>query len=211
MRDKRQNIIKVRPTFSIICEGECELWYFQMLRRNERALNLHLKPEIPQKKKLKDQFELVKENSNNYDKVYWIIDFDVVHNESRETPKGKFSALNELKNYCNQLEVKHKNVRVIINNPCLEFWFLLHFEVTGKFFKSCDEAGTQFKKYLPDYEKTQKYFTQNYDIYKKLKFNLNIAIENAKKLKSFTFENPNFALSEMFLLFEDAVIKEAIK
>jgi len=40
---------------------------------------------------------------------------------------------------------------------------------------------------------------------------LRTAIEDAKKLLGFNFENSNFALSEMYLLFGDAVIKKVVK
>lgn len=75
MRTKR-NTPKRKPRYAFIVEGECEFWYIQMLKRNERSLRVDLKPEIPQKKKLKDQYKKVIESSKEYDKVFWIIDFD---------------------------------------------------------------------------------------------------------------------------------------
>ncbi len=41
-----------------------------MLKRNERTINVALKPEIPQKKKLIDQFKNVVELSADYDKIF---------------------------------------------------------------------------------------------------------------------------------------------
>jgi hypothetical protein len=64
--------------FAIIVDGDCESWYLQMLKRNEKSINVDLKPEIPQNKKLKEQFEKVTELSKHYDKVFWIIDYDVI-------------------------------------------------------------------------------------------------------------------------------------
>ncbi|MBP9134766.1 MAG: RloB domain-containing protein [Saprospiraceae bacterium] len=57
--------------------------------------------------------------------------------------------------YRTDLTENYENVVVIVNNPCLEFWFLLHFEKTSKYFNTCSSAETQLKKYLPNYEKTQ--------------------------------------------------------
>lgn len=211
MRQIKNLSFKSKPAFAIIVDGECEFWYFQMLKRNERALRVDLKPEIPQKKKISEQFDKVIEYSKHYDRVFWIIDFDVISSESRVVKKGEKSALNEFKEYHKIIEAKYSNVTIIVNNPCLEFWFLLHFEQTGKYYDTCDSSSKQLKKYLPDYEKTQKYFTtQNNDIYLKLLKNKTTAIINAKKLGAFESENTSVALSEMFLILEDKLIKEVV-
>jgi hypothetical protein len=211
MRTKR-NTPKKKPRYAFIVEGECEFWYIQMLKRNERSLRVDLKPEIPQKKKLKDQYKKVIESSKEYDKVFWIIDFDVLIKESREIKKGAKTPIQYLKEYTQKISSKYKNVEVIINNPCVEFWILLHFERTGKFFNNCESATKQMKKHLPDYEKTQKYYTkQNDDIYKKLKPNLNIAIDNSKKVNGFDFNNPEKGTCQMDSIFETKSIKNGLE
>jgi RloB-like protein len=198
----------VKPVFALLVDGECEFWYFQMLKRNERALRVDLKPEIPQKKKLEDQFKKIVEYSSDYDKVFWIVDFDVLISESRVAAKGKKTALQEFKGYYHHLNKNYKNVVILINNPCFEFWLLLHFEATGKFFETCEEAAKKLLKYLPDYEKTEKYYTKwNHDLYLKLKPNLKTALENAQKLGAFDFENPAAAMAEMYLFFGNKNIK----
>lgn len=172
-----------------------------MLKRNERALPVDLKPEIPQKKALKDQFIKAVELSKDYDKVFWIIDYDVVASESRQAKKGRKPAFQELREYCAKIEAKHHKVKIIINNPCLEFWFLLHFELTEKPFNNCESAAKQLSKYLTGYEKTQRYYTrQGDDIYLKLKPYLDTAISNAEKLGTFYFDAPT-STSQMQALF----------
>ena len=211
MRIKR-NTPKIKPRYAFIVEGECEFWYIQMLKRNERSLRVDLKPEIPQKKKLKDQFKKVIESSREYDKVFWIIDFDVLIKESREVKKGTKNPIQLLNEYNQKISTKFDNVKVIINNPCVEFWLLLHFERTGKFFSNCESATKQLRRYLPDYEKTQKYYTkQNDDIYKKLKPNLNFAIDNSKNVNDFDFKNPKTGTCQMYLVFETKSIKGGLE
>ena len=201
-----------KPVFAIIVEGECEFWYFQMLKRNERSIRVDLKPEIPQRKKLEDQFKRVVEYSKDYDKVFWIVDFDVVISESHMALKGKKSLLQEFKQCFNELKNNYKNVVVIVNNPCLEYWLLLHFEATGKYFNNCAGAVKQLLKYLPDYEKTEKYYTKsNQDIYLKLKPRLNTAINDAKTLTDFDLETPEIGITQMHFLFEEDEIKEILK
>ena len=80
---------------------------------------------------------------------------------------------------------------MIVNNPCLEFWFLLHFKKTSKYYDTCAEAKTELKKYLKNYEKTRKFFTkQGDDIYLKLKPRLKIAVENSIALGNYDKKNP---------------------
>lgn len=71
-----------KETFTIVVDGETEVWYFQMLKRNEPGLQVNIEPKIPQKKKLSDLYEKVRELAEDFTKVYWIIDLDVVIAES---------------------------------------------------------------------------------------------------------------------------------
>lgn len=203
MRKNRPKAIEIKPTFVILGDGECEFWYFQMLKRNERSLQIHIKPELPQKKKLKEQYEKVLEYSSIYSKVFWIVDYDVIVTESRASQKGKKNTIQEFKEYHSNLVKDFKNVIVIINNPCLEFWILLHFEKTGKYYDSCDSAAKQLLKHITDYEKTEKYYTnKSKDIYLKLKSRMHEAINNSKSLGNFDVNSPYTAMSQMHLLFE---------
>jgi hypothetical protein len=77
----RKNIKISKPrknTYAIVVDGETEVWYFQMLKRNEPSLQVNIEPKIPQKKKLPDQYKKVCELSEDYTKVFWVIDLDVI-------------------------------------------------------------------------------------------------------------------------------------
>ena len=148
MRRNRPIPFKNKIKFAIIVDGDCESWYFQMLRRNERDINVDLKPEIPQNKKLKEQFEKVVELSKHYDKVFWVVDYDVINSESSLAKKGTETASHEFKKYVTQIKKKYPNVVIIINNPCLEFWLLLHFEYTSAPFNDCDNTIKKLKNHL---------------------------------------------------------------
>ena len=213
MRRIRPIPFKSKPKFAFVVDGECESWYIQMLKRNERSLNVHLKPEIPQKKKLFDQFEKVINLANDYDKVFWIIDLDVITSETRLANKGTKTALQEFKEYYNEINEKYKGIIIIIiNNPCLEYWILLHFETTSKYFDTCEGVTRQLKRYLADYEKTRSFYTkQDNDIYLKLKPNLKSALYNARLLKEFDFNNHHTGMTQMQLFFEVDQISEIIK
>jgi len=201
-----------KDAFAIIVDGHTEVWYFQMLKRNEPSLQVNIEPKIPQKKKLSEQYGKVLEYAEDFTKVFWIIDLDVLIAESKTAKKGTTSQIQELKKYLNELEnEKYKNVITIFNNPCLEFWFLLHFEPTTKYFPRCIDSEKQLKKHLTDYEKTQKYFTKhNNDIYLKLKSRLSTALNNAKNTKRSNLHKIEHAICEMNLFFEIEQIKKLI-
>lgn len=193
--------MKGSNTFAFVVDGDTEVWYLQMFKRNERELNINIEPKLPSKKSIPEQFKMVKELATDYTKVFWVVDYDVIAKETREAKKGVETS--------EQLFIKLKekaeklgNVIVIVNNPCIEFWFLLHFERTSKLFTDCNSAEKQLKKHLTDYEKTRKYFTkQDNDIYLKLKHKLSDAKVNSKNLK-FDKYNTNKAICEMNSLFE---------
>lgn len=212
MRKTRAIPIKSKPTFAVVVDGDCEVWYLQMLKRNERSIVVNIEPKIPQRKRLSEQYENVIKLSEENTKVFWIIDFDVIVSETKSAKVGSKTALQSFLEYRNTIAEKHKNIVIIVNNPCLEFWLLLHFEATSKYFDTCEGAEKQLKKCLNDYEKTQKYYTkQDNDIYLKLKPNLVDALKNAKSLKLFDTENSNKGMSEMQLFFEATEFGELFK
>jgi hypothetical protein len=87
MRKNRPIPFISKPKFALVVDGDCEFWYINMLKRNEKSISVDLKPEIPQRKKLSDQYKKVIELSNDYDKVFWVIDFDVINSETRIAKK----------------------------------------------------------------------------------------------------------------------------
>lgn len=212
MRKSRKIISQVPPTFAFVVDGETEIWYLQMLKRNERQLRLNIEPKIPQRKSIEEQFNLVVDLSEReYLKVFWLIDLDAIIKESRETPKGKKTPLQVFIEFRKIIKREYKNVIFIINNPCLEFWFILHFEKTSKLFDTCAKAETELKKHLKDYEKTQKYFTkQDNDIYIKLKRFLKTAINNSESLGQFDMDEQTKAICEMHLLFQTDEFKKIL-
>ena len=215
MTEKQKNITPKRPlkdSFSVIVEGGCEAWYLNMLKRHEKSVQISINPEIPQKKHLSDSFELVKEKAKDYTKVFWIVDLDVIIKETKEAKKGKKTRMNEFLEYQTALKKDYTNVMVIVNNPCFEIWFLLHFEQNNVTFSDYKSLKKVFIRYLPDYEKKEKYYVRtNPDIWIRLKNELQTAYENAKKLGYFDENNTAKALAEMWLLFEETAFKGLVE
>ena len=201
--EKRQT----QQAFAVVVDGETEYWYLQMLKHNEPNIPFKIKPQILQKKNIKQQYELVTDLSEEeYDKVFWIVDLDVLLKEEREK-RNSTSPLQQFLNYYKSLS-KQKKIVVIVNNPCLESWFLLHFQKTNKVFTACTDAEKQVSQHLEGYEKTEKFFKKDNDIYKQLKPYLQTAKENATALGSFDTYNHSKAMCEMPLLFQELKLKE---
>ena len=203
MKQNKKNKPSISPTFSFVVDGECEYWYLQMLKDNERSLKIHLSPEIYKKKTLKEQYKRVVELARETEKVFWVIDFDVIYKENREAKKEKKTPLQEFQKLYNECK-KNDKIIVIVNNPCFEFWVLLHFLYSKRFYESYKILLPDLQKYLADYEKTEKYFVKtNPDIYKRLKQNLPMAISNSEKLGKFDFQNIETGIAEMYKIFNE--------
>ena len=199
--------IQTKQVFAVVVDGETEYWYLQMLKQNEPDVLFNITPKILQKKNINQQYELVTELSEEeYDKVFWIVDLDVLLKEEREK-KSNPSSLQKFLSYWQQLSKQNKVV-VIVNNPCLEYWFLLHFQKTNKVFTACTDAEKQVSQKLKGYEKTEKFFKKDNDIYKQLKPYLQTAKENATALGSFDTYNHSKAMCEMPLLFQELKLEE---
>lgn len=198
---------QTRQAFAVVVDGETEYWYLQMLKHNEPNIPFNIKPQILQKKNIDQQYRLVKDLSEEeYNKVFWIVDLDVLLKEEREK-KSNPSSLQKFLSYWQQLSKQNKVV-VIVNNPCLEYWFLLHFQKTNKVFTACTDAEKQVSQKLKGYEKTEKFFKKDNDIYKQLKPYLQTAKENATALGSFDTYNHSKAMCEMPLLFQELKLEE---
>ena len=198
---RRGRKIQTKQAFAVVVDGETEYWYLQMLKQNEPNILFDITPKILQKKNINQQYNLVIALSkDDYDKVFWIVDFDVLLKEERES-KGSTSSLQQFLNYWWELS-KQDKVVVIVNNPCLEYWFLLHFQKTTKVFTARTTTEKQVSKHLRGYEKTEKFFKKADDIYKQLKPHLQTAINNATTLVTFDTYNHSKAISKMPLLFK---------
>jgi len=194
-----------RKTISIIVDGDTEVWYFQMLRETEKLGQLTIRPELPSKKTLAHQFDMVCTSAKEYDQVIWLIDADTIIKEIRES--NETSKIQEIKGYLDKIRSINdtRKVDVLFNTPCLEFWFLLHEKYTGRFYPKCEpvEALLARSTILPSYTKTERYFKNpRLNIYQRLRPALETAIKNAVRLGSFNIDEYESAKAETYKSFE---------
>lgn len=168
MGNRKSFFSKGKKTFAIVGDGDCERWYFQLLKDREQ-LTINIQPQLLKKASLTKQFEYVRELAKTYDKIFWIVDYDVIERESKECKRGEEKRSVEFSRYYKDLS-SFENVEIFVVNTCFEYWLLLHFRYSKKNYKDCDETGKDLKKEFPAYQKTEKFYKKNNgDIYTALK------------------------------------------
>jgi len=184
----------------ILVDGECEKKYIQYVKNHFLERNQNKKitifPEIPSYKSIKSCSDYLQNATNDYQKVIWIVDYDKVYSDKK---------IQEFLQVYNSLE---SEVIILINNPCLEFWFLLHYVKTDCHYLNFDQLKTELRKYMPGYDKKQKNFEKVCDeLFKNNK--LLTAIQNAKSIASDL--NNIQARADIYKIFENdcSLLKES--
>lgn len=119
-------------------------------------------------KKTIDKIKTEALNLNEDDKAYCVFDADMNPNKNAQIGEAR------------KLAERHK-IEIIVSSPCVEIWFLLHYEYTTRTMTS-DEVIKRLKKHYPQYEK-------NADIYKEINDQTHEAIKRAHKLRKYHLAN----------------------
>ena len=172
---RKGGFVKLNKGTMIVGDGLCEKLYFDQMKVSE-GLKSRIEPKLPNYSgSWSTVFDTVDRflSSEAYTHIYCLIDFDTVISKN-ETEKYK-ARKNKL--------LKTGKVSIFECNPCFEMWFLVHYEKTSRPFDNCDSVANYLKKYINDYGKTEKYYTQK-RIYEYLKPEQPTAILNATFLES---------------------------
>lgn len=178
-----------KQAVAIIADGDTEKWYFQLMKAEE-GLRLPINYPVI-KGKLQDVYSQVEEQCNKpFTRIYWIIDLDVILKEERELKPNAPSPVVQLVNILAESATKHPSLTIVINNPCLEYWYLLHFKNTTKFYPTYEpELEKDLLHHLPGYKKKERYYKSSPNIYARLHTYQNDAIERAKHLTDFDLKS----------------------
>jgi hypothetical protein len=213
-RQKSKGFTPKKGNFSIyvLVDGECEQDYLTSIKTVEpfqsilSSQKVKIAPDIPKTKSLDAQFKAVSKALDDYDKVFWIVDYDVIRKETLMQKKGtqtsleKFSVLSKkFKELVALKKYKDKEVYVLINNPSIEFWYLLHYENTSRLYTTSEEAEKKLATHLASYTKNDEKFRKS--IFSLLQANLGKAIQNAELL--IQDDNDIQARADMYKIFED--------
>ncbi len=173
----------IRKSVAIIGEGETEWFYLDSLRI-AKHYPFKMKPTYPKHSDWRSIFKQAHQClSERYDLVICLVDMDVVYNK----PTEKTAYLKA------KAKAEKAKIKVIETNPCTEFWFLLHFlpKLSSKTYTSYEEVVVDLRRYLPNYEKSKKYF-KKIPLYQYLSVHgdLSRAVSYASQLLQLAQETP---------------------
>jgi len=218
-------------TIAVLGEGKTEHLYFQGLKEYERAqFTINKVSFLPKKppdkgRKCTEILQEAKELITEYDFVFCLLDNDTIINCEKNLINYD-KCLNELQSFCSNYgvdkdekisvytfpenlsngfgDVKSKAIFILKNMPCLEFWYYLHFNYKTAVYNNCNKVKEDLisKKYLPNYDKSKKYFIRN-KIYETLRSKLPTAISNAEKINNLRIKEPDIkcSFSDLYFLF----------
>lgn len=144
--------MKLRESVYVIGEGLTEKYYFQHLKKF-KGYSCIVRPRFFSSKN--SIFYLDKRTRELLlADVTVICAFDADVSQRNEEEKERLN--NFLQAYND-----NKNVIICDSLPSVEFWFLLHFKKTNKHFPNYISIRNELRKYIPKYNKTEKYLMQD--------------------------------------------------
>jgi len=186
----------ISKSIAVIGEGPTEYHYIDNLRTTERLKSFKIAPSVAKHTDIDNMVAMaVSKMKEGFDYVVCLIDMDIIlKDNSKKIKYDKYKS-------------KYPKIIFIESNPCIEYWFWLHFtkNVSSREFDNYEAIEKELKKYIPDYEKTTNFLVKK-KIYKYLKENgdLSNAIKLSNQLNSLHRSNPDIykSYSQMYKLFE---------
>ncbi|MBQ9439984.1 MAG: RloB domain-containing protein [Paludibacteraceae bacterium] len=173
MARRKNETRKMRePLPTVIGAGITEKWYFRHLK-DFLHLRIDVKPKYFGSDTAHDMQKLVDNVLAMGGKAVCVFDMDTTRwDEMEKERKNRF------------IEEYRKNPDVILceSMPSIEYWFLLHFEKTNRYFGSSDKVIDALREYMP-FEKSEKFLSQSQWIATMISDNKDgQAMKNAKEL-----------------------------
>ena len=168
---------QMKPNFFVYCEGKTEIAYIKFLRSLYRV-PIQVIPKKGKSNISKDDIENSKRDyvTTNQDKTFLMFDLDVA---------GVLGHLQKI-----------PDAELLVSNPCVELWFLLHYqEQKSKLTsKKCIQKLQSFTK---DYKKG----VLSEEEKNVLAANRDVAIKRAKLLEE--YDNPSTTIYRLLELLKD--------
>ena len=138
------------PTITIIGEGATERYYFTHLKRL-RGYNYVCKPRNFTEQTFDEMRKQIERVLADNGIAVCVFDADVTR--TRPAEKAKFEDLK--RKYAD-------NPAVILcdSMPSIEFWFLLHYLNTNRYFATSDDVIDALHRYMPNFSKHQSFLSK---------------------------------------------------
>ena len=166
---------KQKNNILIAVEGtnKTEKTYFNNFEKNTKKFNISYAKgndtdPVKLVKSLVKEINKIDLDLSNDDMAFCVFDADMNPNKNR--------LINEAKKIA-----KANGIKVIISSPCIELWFLLHYDFTTAILSN-EDVIRRLRKYYPKYEKST-------NIYPNINGRIADAIDRAKKLEKHQIDN----------------------
>ena len=138
------------PTITIIGEGATERYYFTHLKRL-RGYNYVCKPRNFTEQTFDEMQKQIERVLADNGIAVCVFDADVTR--TRPAEKAKFEDMRR----------KYADNPVVIlcdSMPSIEFWFLLHYLNTNRYFATSDDVINVLHRYMPNFSKHQSFLSK---------------------------------------------------
>ncbi len=139
-----------RPRTIVVGAGITEYWYLKHLKKL-RGLSYVLKPSLFGDESMQTIQSRITEGLNSGATVVCVFDEDV--RQWNEVEKRRMDELH-------QKYDGNKEVIIAGNMPSIEYWFLLHFENTNRFFGTSAKVIEVLRKYIANFDKKEHFLKQ---------------------------------------------------
>lgn len=164
------------PTITIIGEGATERYYFTHLKRL-RGYNYVCKPRNFTEQTFDEMQKQIDRVLADNGIAVCVFDADV----TRTRPAEKIKYDDMRRKYA-----KNPSVILCDSMPSIEFWFLLHYLNTNRYFATSDDVITVLRRFIPDFSKHQSFLSKEIWVSELIKGNrLNTAVANSILVGSF--------------------------
>ena len=191
-RGRKEREIK-RSRITVIGEGLTEKWYFEHLR-SIKGFRYDCKPRFFTQQSYSEMSKLIDWVLENGGIAVCVCDADITRTNPTEQAR-----LKELK----QKFSNNDNVIICDSMPSIEFWFLIHYLNTSKYFNDSKEVIQALRRWLPEYSKSGA-------MLEKPQWVLNLCsdgkLEKARATaESLTLESPSYSnIHKAIELFEES-------
>lgn len=171
---RQQGALQGLPAVLIVCEGrETEPNYIEGLCAhlgvNSAAVKVVRGESVTHPVGLVHRAQQLFTSDGAYDLVYVVCDGD-----APRLAEARQLARKALRN----LARERTQVQVVASSPCFEFWLLLHFEYSGRPYRTAAEATDALRRHVTDYAKNDR------NVFAKVSVGLDAACQNADRLKA---------------------------
>ena len=138
------------PMITIIGEGATERYYFTHLKRL-RGYNYVCKPRNFTEQTFDEMQKQIDRVLADNGIAVCVFDTDV----TRTRPAEKIKYDDMRRKYA-----KNPSVILCDSMPSIEFWFLLHYLNTNRYFATSDDVITMLRRFIPDFSKHQSFLSK---------------------------------------------------